>query len=55
MIYFSIIYLQGVEQQCEKNQGYGGEGVRIMVFNATFNNISLISWRSVYVGRKPEY
>ena len=23
------------------------EGVRVMVFNATFNNISVISWRSV--------
>ena len=23
------------------------EGVRFMVFNATFNNISVISWRSV--------
>jgi len=22
-------------------------GVRIMMFNATFNNISVISWRSV--------
>jgi hypothetical protein len=22
------------------------EGVRVMVFNATFNNISVISWRS---------
>ena len=26
-----------------------------MVFNATFNNISVISWRSVYWWRKPEY
>jgi hypothetical protein len=24
-----------------------GLGVRVMVFNATFNNISAISWRSV--------
>jgi hypothetical protein len=24
-----------------------GLGVRVMVFNATFNNISVISWRSV--------
>ena len=24
-------------------------GVRAMVFNATFNNISVISWRSVFV------
>ena len=27
---------------------------RFMVFNATFNNISVISWQSVYC-RKPEY
>ena len=26
-----------------------------MVFNATFNNISIISWWSVYWFRKPEY
>jgi cytochrome b561 len=26
-----------------------------MVFNATFNNISVISWWSVYWWRKPEY
>jgi hypothetical protein len=25
-----------------------------MVFNATFNNISAISWRSIYWWRKPE-
>jgi len=30
-------------------------GVRIMVFNATFNNISVISWRLFYWWRKPEY
>jgi len=23
------------------------QGVRVLVFNATFNNISVISWRSV--------
>ena len=28
--------------------------VRVMVFNATFNNTSVISWRSV-LWRKPEY
>ena len=28
---------------------------KVMVFNATFNNISVISWRSVYWWRKPEY
>jgi len=26
-----------------------------MVINATFNNISAISWRSVLLGRIPEY
>ena len=26
-----------------------------MVFNAIFNNISVISWRSVLLWRKPEY
>jgi hypothetical protein len=29
--------------------------VWFMVFNATCNNISVISWRSVYWWRKPEY
>ena len=29
--------------------------VRIMMLNATFNNISAISWRSVYCWRKLEY
>jgi hypothetical protein len=29
--------------------------VGFMVFNATFNNISVILWRSVYLWRKPEY
>jgi len=26
-----------------------------MVFNVTFNNMSVISWRSVYWWRKPEF
>jgi hypothetical protein len=26
-----------------------------MVFNSTFNNISVISWRSVLLVKKPEY
>ena len=29
--------------------------VRVMVFNATFNNISVISWRQFYWWRKLEY
>ena len=28
--------------------------VSVMVFNATFNNISVISWWSFYWWRKPE-
>ena len=30
-------------------------GLWFMVFNATFNNNSVILWRSVYWSRKPEY
>ena len=29
--------------------------VRVMVFNATFNNLSVILWWSVLLWRKPEY
>jgi hypothetical protein len=29
--------------------------VRVIVFNATFNNISVISWRQFYWWRKLEY
>jgi len=29
--------------------------VRVMVFNATFKNISVIYWRSDYWSKKPEY
>ena len=37
------------------DQVYIFKWVRAMVFNATFNNISVISWRSVLLVRKPEY
>ena len=33
---------------------FGTIGVRVMVFNATFTNISVISWRSVLFGKKQE-
>jgi hypothetical protein len=33
---------------------YNIEWVRVTVFNATFNNISVISWRSVLLVGKPE-
>ena len=29
--------------------------VKVMVFNVTFNNISVISWRSDLLVKKPEY
>jgi len=29
--------------------------IRVIVFNATFNNILFISWCSFYWWRKPEY
>jgi hypothetical protein len=35
---------------CEKN-----EGVRVVVFNATFNNISVISWGSDLLVEETEY
>ena len=28
---------------------------RVMVFNTTFNNISVISWRSILLVEEPEY
>jgi len=31
---------------------YMCKGVRVMVFNATFNNITVISWRSVLLVEK---
>ena len=31
-----------------------GIGVRVMVLNATFNNISVISWRSVLLVEETE-
>jgi len=37
------------------NMGRGGEeGVRVMVFNTTFNNISVISWRSILLVEETE-
>ena len=54
---------QGIQStQCHKQLLllWQGGGCRIMVFNATFNNISVISWRSVLLveetgipGKKP--
>ena len=32
-----------------------GVRVKVMMFNATFNNISVISWLSVLLVGKPEY
>jgi hypothetical protein len=30
-------------------------GFRVMVFNATFNKILVILWRSAFLARKPQY
>ena len=48
-----------VIMQCTNGVGSNhveGRGVRIsvMVFNATFNNISVISWRSVVMAENTE-
>ena len=40
----SIYYLMTVNVQVELKDG---SGVRVMVFNATFNNFSVILWLSV--------
>jgi len=34
---------------------YGPKLLRVIVVNATFNNISVILWRTVFWWRKPEY
>jgi len=39
--------LQNASLQLGFNFKEGVQGVRDMVFNATFNNISVLSWRSV--------
>jgi hypothetical protein len=39
--------LQNASLQLGFNFKEGIQGVRAMVFNATFNNISVLSWRSV--------
>ena len=41
MVFFLQLQTRGIQKK----------GARVMVFNATFNNISAISWR----WRKPEY
>jgi hypothetical protein len=39
--------LQNASLQLGFNFKEGVQGVRAMVFNATFNNISVLSWRSI--------
>jgi hypothetical protein len=46
MIYISL---------CFSNAKMRGLCVGVIVFNATFNNISVISWRAIYWWRKPEF
>jgi hypothetical protein len=36
------------------NENYFNSGVRVMVFNATFNNISVILWQSVLLVEETE-
>jgi hypothetical protein len=36
-----------ISHQCYMYRDYKGVRVRVMMFNATFNNISVISWRRV--------
>jgi len=38
-----------------ENNGYIGLRVRVMVFNDTFNNISVLSWQSVLLVEETEY
>jgi len=38
----------------KKNEIKKGLGIRVMVFNATFTNISVISWRPVLLAKYPE-
>ena len=38
-----------------ENNGYIGLRVRVMVFNDTFNNISVLSWRAVLLVEETEY
>jgi hypothetical protein len=44
--------LQNASLQLGFNFKEGVQGVRAMVFNATFNNISVLSWRSVLFIKK---
>jgi len=39
----------------KNKQHFNGLGARVMVLNVTFNNISVISWWSVLLVKKPEY
>ena len=45
-----LYYLQDL-YSCNK---FRKVGVRVMVFNATFNDISVISWQSVLLGEETE-
>jgi hypothetical protein len=62
--YSYIVYLSQLENvvwfmvcvlHCMKAQEKLFFWLWFMVFNSTFNNISVISWLSVYWWRKPEY
>ena len=44
---YPLYCLSGRETSASKRCDFNQIGLRVMVFNATFNNISVISWRSV--------
>ena len=44
---FEMYLDQRIYFEAKRRPGYKRVGVRVMVFNTTFNNISAISWRSV--------
>ena len=46
-IFLQISKAQTGRALCNPNDDIYYDRVRVMVFNATFNNISVISWRSV--------
>jgi hypothetical protein len=51
------MYTTGINlfKQTNPKGGFDKIGVRVMVFNATFNNISAISWRTVVAVEEIEF
>ena len=57
MIYAKPTKIKKNTTDCQNNCSHLVKPVkcRFMVFNTTFNNISVISWRLVFFWRKPGY